>query len=495
MAIHVRAFTDADFEQAAQIMPPEWDPFACTDEEKRKFRQADLAWTLKGCSYRIVAVDDEGAAPNGTGACCEASDGRVVGLLVGRFGKLEPADNSEWEKRRAEVLATLREGGSPAVRARLDYLDHEEEPAHERLIASAGGRMPVADDELALFVVSPDARGRGVGSALIAEFERHLAARGTGSYWLTTDDECTWQWYERHGYERIGQAEKPARGLAEYGDAADAEGRVSPDAVPTLAGVLAEPGKPYNSYVYRKDLATTDEGGPIKPVAAGMSYLPFDHDRDFDDVTGLVTAEWVYDGAGEESRRLGAALMLARMLQRSTFALVARDAAGVLMGVALGAYGTPGEEWAARYEGLAADLEGALRATDGGRLVLGYQDAELACDEELSRKAEPLLENAAEYVLFVTSPAARGKGVGAAMITRFEDYLLAEGVGGYWLFTDTGCTYDWYDRHGFRRVAMTTPELRPDGTMSAEVRTGEDLRDEPVPNGEAGTYFIYRYDI
>ena len=43
MAIHVRAFTDADFEQAAQVMPPEWDPFACTDEEKRKFRQADLA--------------------------------------------------------------------------------------------------------------------------------------------------------------------------------------------------------------------------------------------------------------------------------------------------------------------------------------------------------------------------------------------------------------------------------------------------------------------
>ena len=495
MAIHVRAFTDADFEQAAQVMPPEWDPFACTDEEKRKFRQADLAWTLKGCSYRIVAVDDEGATPDDAEARCGANDGRVVGLLIGRFGELEPVDKSVWQERNAGLIADLGEHGGPAAKARLHYLEHNEGDSHDALEAAMGSRKPEGDDELALFVVSPDARGKGAGSALIAEFEHRLAARGTSSYWLTTDDECTWQWYEQHGYERIGQVEKPARGLAEYGDAADAEGHVAPDAVPALAGVLAEPGKPYNSYAYRKGLATTDEGGPIKPAAAGMSYLPFDHDRDFDDVTGLVPAEWVYAGAGEENHRLGAALMLARMLQRSTFALVARDALGVLMGVALGAYGAPGEEWTARYEELAADLEGALRATDGGRLVLGYQDAELACDEELSRKAGPLLENAAEYVLFVTSPAARGKGVGAAMITRFEDYLLAGGIGGYWLFTDTGCTYDWYDRHGFRRVAMTTPELHPDGTMSAEVRTGEDLRDEPVPDGEAGTYFIYRYDM
>ena len=506
--VTIRPFAPADFEAAVDVLPPEWDASGCDPDETRELRRMDLAHTLTESPLRLLAE----------------RDGHIVGMLLGNFGPGDlPSDAERWhaeEKRASDAVAD----GSAAARARLAYIKRGEAVAYDLAMAAAGDARPDGG-EVVLFAVSPEARGTGAGGALLAEYERHVAARGSSGFWLSTDDDCTWQWYERHGFERIACVEKPLRD--------EVDGR-------PVGGCVATADRPgvLHTYIYRKRVEA-------RPGAAGLAYLPFDRERDFAQVAALVPPEWVSDEAGKEAHELGCQLMVARMLARCTFALVVRerdaagagepgapaaDAAGVverdvpaageqgtagtagraaqavdalavpdaastpvpLLGVALGRLGRPAPEDARPYEELAEWLEGRLRALPGGAQIMAQQDAELACDEALLAAATSRLPDDAEYVLFVTAPAARGKGVGAAMITRFEDYLRARGAGSYYLLTDTGCTYDWYDRHGFKRVAQAQLDYASPEATRASVRAEDDLRGEPAA---PGAFFVYRYDL
>ena len=38
-------------------------------------------------------------------------------------------------------------------------------------------------------------------------------------------------------------------------------------------------------------------------------------------------------------------------------------------------------------------------------------------------------------------------------MAAFEGHLAERGARSYWLQTDTSCTWQWYERHGYARVA------------------------------------------
>lgn len=73
--------------------------------------------------------------------------------------------------------------------------------ANAQMLASLRRRHDV-DGELCFLAADPIHKRKGVGSLLLAELER----RETGKrIYLYTDSNCTWQFYERRGFERVGE--------------------------------------------------------------------------------------------------------------------------------------------------------------------------------------------------------------------------------------------------------------------------------------------------
>ena len=60
----------------------------------------------------------------------------------------------------------------------------------------------IPDGEIIFLAANPAIKARGIGSALLTEFEQK--ERGKKIY-LYTDNACTYQFYEHRGFERVGE--------------------------------------------------------------------------------------------------------------------------------------------------------------------------------------------------------------------------------------------------------------------------------------------------
>ena len=56
------------------------------------------------------------------------------------------------------------------------------------------------DGEIIFLAADPDAKIRGIGSALLSELEKRIPGK---TVYLHTDDACTYQFYERKGFDRV----------------------------------------------------------------------------------------------------------------------------------------------------------------------------------------------------------------------------------------------------------------------------------------------------
>ena len=186
MAVTVREFTNADFEGVKAFVPPEWLCLGCPEEEVGAHRDLMVAEELVLSTYRMVAEED----------------GRLLGLSLGRPAGTAPADAAHW-RAVMEHAQKLMCAGTPQARAAAEY-EASLPGMQARLKEIAGTRMS-QDNEYTLFFVSPEARGKGVGSALVRRWEETLRGLGQASYYLFTDTTCTYEWYDAHGYERIAE--------------------------------------------------------------------------------------------------------------------------------------------------------------------------------------------------------------------------------------------------------------------------------------------------
>lgn len=59
--------------------------------------------------------------------------------------------------------------------------------------------------ELALFIVSKQVRGHGVGSRLFEQLNRFFIENNIDHYYLHTDSTCNYLFYERHGLTRLAE--------------------------------------------------------------------------------------------------------------------------------------------------------------------------------------------------------------------------------------------------------------------------------------------------
>lgn len=166
---------------------------------------------------------------------------------------------------------------------------------------------------------------------------------------------------------------------------------------------------------------------------------------------GTILGDTWHAYADGRKRVVCGVIDLANFALRNTFAEVAvvdNSPIGVIMARA----GIPDKQtqdhWASikhhaceelnKLGGCASDLTrffDAMEKADRG--LLAHSD----CDPDF------------ELVLFAVSSEARGLGVGSTLMDHAQRYLAAQGASRAFLFTDTDCTWEYYEHRGMRRAA------------------------------------------
>lgn len=147
-------------------------------------------------------------------------DGKTVGVVV-THGTHTTADAVEKygrvcaeARRRAEELLT-------AARERSEHAGNPEpgeNAYHDELRATEEMREEIGLDgqpRILLLVVSPEARGQGLGKRLLEKARDHFRRHGAERYWLVTDSDCDWPFYEHLGLSRMAERNGEAPGAPE----------------------------------------------------------------------------------------------------------------------------------------------------------------------------------------------------------------------------------------------------------------------------------------
>lgn len=181
----LRAFEANDFQQLADLMARTW----LSDHPGTP---GTLAATVELCEYLGQT----------TWSVVAERDGRALGAaLLSERG--EAADAGAWSLRAAEARHEAE--GDPACQRAIDLemAGVEEERALADEFAATGA--PEAACALKLLIVSPDARGMGIGGRLFAAVRERLRERGALGYHLLTDDGCDVSFYDHMGLRRMAR--------------------------------------------------------------------------------------------------------------------------------------------------------------------------------------------------------------------------------------------------------------------------------------------------
>lgn len=208
-----RSFEDRDFDAAAELFFRQW---CCGGDERlgRLDAQVNLCTYLMDVTWGVVAEPVPG---RGSGE----GDG-LLGVLLVAAGAADHERRRFWEKRREALLAHVAPGaefGREVCRVEAEELRLSRGYAADGV--NGGSRVGTA--EFKLLVVSPAARGLGVGRRLVELGQQAVREAGLSGYYLITDDTCDVGFYDHLGLSR--RREEPSQ---------------------------AEPG--INLYVYAKEL-------------------------------------------------------------------------------------------------------------------------------------------------------------------------------------------------------------------------------------------------
>ena len=131
------------------------------------------------------------------------ADGRVIAACcIGIFDDSAPRVNPMWEPVYRELLASATEMAKTAD-AKLEgslFGDSREKATADRFAATGND---YAQGQINLIIMEPAWQGRGLGRALIDRARAELAEAGCDKFFLMTDCNSDWQFYEHIGMTRI----------------------------------------------------------------------------------------------------------------------------------------------------------------------------------------------------------------------------------------------------------------------------------------------------
>ncbi|MFR0621058.1 GNAT family N-acetyltransferase [Limosilactobacillus mucosae] len=79
---------------------------------------------------------------------------------------------------------------------------NEYDQANQAMLTEYKKQGGSIDGEIKFLVADPNLKGQGIGSQLLAEFERRAKKK---TIYLYTDSNCTYQFYDYRGFKRVGQ--------------------------------------------------------------------------------------------------------------------------------------------------------------------------------------------------------------------------------------------------------------------------------------------------
>lgn len=194
-----------------------------------------------------------------------------------------------------------------------------------------------------------------------------------------------------------------------------------------------------------------------------IQYRPY-LEQDAQDVKALINQAFSTDRKTNAPRAVGAALevYLRSCLLASSYTQVAVQGGrvvGVIMGRAAGRDRLPGR-LANRARLTANMVKSAVLAARQYKSLMTHFRYESAYSHLRKATTAPITD---ELTVFTVDAATRGHGVGSRLYESYLAYLRAHGRSDFFLYTDSHCTFGFYEKRGMVRAAETNVTVRLDG--------------------------------
>ena len=173
-------FEDTDLSELISIVERVW--YLDSDESKdesRSLATIDIAYFISVSTHRFVAKQD----------------GQILGFIFCSNGET-PADFEKWQKLENETTAKAKKLFSEA-----DFKDYEIFGDVESHLVHDYWNTNTNDAkwEITLFCVNPSIKSQGIGGMLFSYVLDFMKEQGAKHYFLATDDDCDFDFYQHKG--------------------------------------------------------------------------------------------------------------------------------------------------------------------------------------------------------------------------------------------------------------------------------------------------------
>ena len=125
----------------------------------------------------------------------ESQDGQILGLIFGSNGET-PADFEKWQKLENETTAKAKKLLSEARFKDYEIFgDVESHLVHDYWNTNTND----AKWEITLFCINPAIKSQGIGGMLFSYVLDFMKEQGAKHYFLATDDDCDFGFYQHKG--------------------------------------------------------------------------------------------------------------------------------------------------------------------------------------------------------------------------------------------------------------------------------------------------------
>lgn len=194
--VYIRRLRRADYPALVELIRQTWYADQ-TDGDTGGHEPADRA-RRHSVAWRLAAIDAHDCLARATHAAVAEQNGRIIGVILGSVpAKVTRMQilRHRWQQASLALPMLANRAGRNGLREQLAILH-----ADRALIQTTGNDYQA---EIVLFLVSPEAKGQGVGGRLFAHMLDRFHALGIRQYFLFTDTTCDYGFYEHKGLERM----------------------------------------------------------------------------------------------------------------------------------------------------------------------------------------------------------------------------------------------------------------------------------------------------